>query len=90
LPYVGALASDEQVILATGPESLESFAQRLKQEHLAAIESDGPRAFQKITITYKGEKETYYSYCRIHRVHQYGKQRLVTNLFVSPSGLIAL
>jgi hypothetical protein len=30
-------------------------------------------------MTYKGQKETYYSYCRTHKVHNYGKQRLVIN-----------
>ena len=79
LPYVGTLANGDQVILTTGQESLESFAQRLKQEHLAAVASGGQRVFKKITIPYKGEKETYYSYCRTHRVHNYGKQRLVIN-----------
>jgi len=79
LPYVGTLASDDQVLLATGPESLEHFAQRLKQEHLDAIAAGRPGVFHQITIPYKGDHETYYSYCRTHRVHNYGKQRLVIN-----------
>ena len=79
LPYVGTLASDDQVILASGPEPLGDFAQRLKQEHLDALKDGGKGIFNKITITYKGDKETYYSYCRTHRVHNFGKQRLVIN-----------
>jgi hypothetical protein len=77
LRYVGDLAVDDEVLLATGPESLESFAQRLKEEHLAAVESGGKRVFHKISFDYKGERQTYYSYCRTHRIRNYGKQRLV-------------
>lgn len=77
LPYVGALAIDDQVLLATGAESLESFAQRLKEEHLAAVESGGKRVFHKISFDYKGERQTYYTYCRSHRIRHFGKQRLV-------------
>ena len=79
LPYVGTLAGDDQVVLKRGKERLDSFAERLKQEHLAALENDNKPLFKKITITYKGEKETYYSYCRTLRVHNFGKQRLVIN-----------
>jgi hypothetical protein len=79
LPYVGTLASDDQVILKRGRLTLEEFAKQLKQEHLQAIEAGKKPIFHKIGITYKGEKETYYSYCRTHRIHNFGKQRLVIN-----------
>ena len=79
LPYVGTLANDDVVILKSGQETLESFAERLKQEHLTAIASGGRPVFRKIGIHYKGEKETYYSYCHNHRIHNFGKQRLVIN-----------
>jgi hypothetical protein len=59
LPYVGTLANDDVVILKSGQETLESFAERLKQEHLTAIASGGRPVFRKIGIHYKGEKETY-------------------------------
>jgi hypothetical protein len=77
LRYVGDLAVDDEVRLATGPESLESFAQRLKEEHLAAVESGGKKVFHQISFDYKGERQTYYSYCRTHRIRNFGKQRLV-------------
>jgi len=77
LSYVGALAVDDEVILATGAEALERFAQRLKEEHLATVESDGKRVFHKISFDYKGERQTYYTYCRTHRIRHFGKQRLV-------------
>jgi len=79
LPYVGTLADDNQVVLKRGKERLDTFAERLKQEHLEALDSGRPPLFRKITIFYKGEKETYYSYCRTLRVRNFGKQRLVIN-----------
>ena len=79
LPYVGTLASDDQVILRRGRLTLEEFAKQLKQEHLQAIAAGEKPVFHKIGITYKGEKESYYNYCRTHRIHNFGKQRLVIN-----------
>jgi len=79
LPYVGTLAGDDQVLLKRGALTLEEFAKQLKQEHLQAIAAGGKPLFHKIGITYKGEQETYYSYCRTHRIHNFGKQRLVIN-----------
>ena len=79
LPYVGTLAGDNQVVLKSGKERLDAFANRLKQEHLEALESGAKPLFRKITISYKGQKETYYSYCRTLRVHNFGKQRIVIN-----------
>jgi hypothetical protein len=77
LPYVGTLAEDEQVMLKTGPEKLADFAERLKQEQLTAPQQRP--LFRPITIPYKGEKEHYYSYCATHRIHNFGKVRLVIN-----------
>jgi len=79
LPYVGTLASDDQVILASGPQTLAQFAENLKQEHLAVVAAGSKPVFEKIAISYKGEKETYYSYCNTHRIHNFGRQRLVIN-----------
>jgi len=79
LSYVGTLAGSDKVNLKTGQETLEDFASRLKQEHLAALQQDGNPVFQRITISYKGEPEPYYSYCNTHHLHNFGKQRLVIN-----------
>lgn len=79
LPYVGTLAEDNEVVLKTGKETLKSFTHRLKQEHLAAVKAGQKPLFHKVTIPYKGEKETYYSYCRTLHIHSFGKQRLVIN-----------
>jgi len=79
LPYVGTLADDAQVILKGGWLTLAEFVQRLKQEHLQALKAGGKPVFHKIGITYKGQKEIYYSYCRTHHIHNFGKQRLVIN-----------
>jgi hypothetical protein len=79
LPYVGTLAESDPLHLKTSQETLKAFAERLKQEHLAALQNHGQPVFQKITLPYKGERETYYSYCNTHRLHNFGKQRLVIN-----------
>lgn len=79
LAYVGTLAKDDEVILKSGPESLGSFANRLKKEQLEAVKTGEKPLFRKITIPYKGERETYYSYCRTLRIHNFGKQRVVIN-----------
>jgi hypothetical protein len=39
----------------------------------------GRPVFRKLSITYKGAKETYHSYCNAHCLHNFGKQRLVIN-----------
>jgi len=79
LPYVGTLAGTDKVNLKTGQATLEDFAARLKQEHLDAVQQGGKAVFRPITITYKGEPETYYSYCQTHHIHNFGRQRLVIN-----------
>jgi hypothetical protein len=80
LPYVGTLGKKDEILLRTGKKSLAEFAADLKKEHLAAIKLN-PKAgvFQQITFRYKGNQETYYSYCRTHRIAKFGKQRLVIN-----------
>jgi hypothetical protein len=77
--YVGTLAATDQVQLKTERESLQDFADRLKQEHLTALPKGGPAIFRPITIPFKGTHETYYSYCHTHHLHTFGKQRLVIN-----------
>lgn len=79
LPYVGTLAPDDKVNLKDGRKTIADFAAQLKQQHLQAIEKGRPPVFRPITIVYRGEPETYYSYCRTHRIHNFGKQRLVIN-----------
>jgi hypothetical protein len=76
LAYVGTLSGKDPVTLKTGLLPLEQFAERLKQEHLAG---EGKPIFRQITIPFKGEQETYYSYCRTHRLHKFGRQCLVIN-----------
>lgn len=77
VPYVGTLSIDNELTLQSGRERLDTFAEQLKQEHLSSVEVGGPPLFKKVTIRYKGEKESYYAYCRTYRVHNFGKQRLV-------------
>jgi hypothetical protein len=79
LAYVGTLASTDKVNLRTGQIPLGDFAARLKQEHLAALSHGRKPIFQYIRIPFKGEHEIYYSYCNTHRLHNFGRQRLVIN-----------
>ncbi len=79
LDYVGTLAPSDRLLLRRGLQCVEEFAEHLKQEHLAAVSRGKPPVFQPITISYKGEKEHYYSYCATHRVESFGRQRLVIN-----------
>jgi hypothetical protein len=79
LAYVGTLASTDKVNLRTGQIPLEDFAKRLKQEHLAALSHNRKPIFQRIRIPFKGTHEIYYSYCHTHRLHNFGRQRLVIN-----------
>jgi hypothetical protein len=55
------------------------FDCHLQNEHPQALKAGKPPLFRHILISYKGEKETYYSYCKTHRLHNFGKQRLVIN-----------
>jgi len=79
LPYVGTLAEDTVLHLKTGAVTVSAFAQQLKAEHQAAVAAGQPPVFRPIRILYKGEPEPYYSYCATHRVHNFGKVRLVIN-----------
>jgi hypothetical protein len=79
LAYVGTLAGSDRIHLQKGPLRLDEFAQRLKAEHLAAVQNGGNPVFHRITIPFKGTQETYYSYCKTHRLHSFGRQRLVIN-----------
>ena len=79
LPYVGTLSDEDLVVVKRGDERLDVFAERLKQEHLDAVEHSRPPVFKRITIPYKGDQEHYYSYCATHRLHNFGPHRLVIN-----------
>ncbi len=79
LAYVGTLAGTDTLNLKAGQESLTDFADRLKQEHLAAQKKGGQPVFRRIKIAYKGAQEQYSSYCNTHHIQHFGKQRLVIN-----------
>lgn len=79
LPYVGTLSGSDRVHLRSGTLTLEAFAERLKEEHREAVRRGEPGLFRPIQIPFKGEREHYYSYCNTHRIHNFGKQRLVIN-----------
>ncbi len=79
LPYVGTLSAEDQVVLRRGKLRLDQFAQRLKQEHLVALQKGKPGIFKPIGFGFKGTREWYYSYCETHRIHNFGRHRLVIN-----------
>jgi hypothetical protein len=79
LPYVGTLAEDDIVIFQDGQETLQVFAERLKQRHFEQLQEGKRPVFRPINIPYKGTQEFYYSYWGTHRIHNFGKQRLVIN-----------
>jgi hypothetical protein len=79
MAYVGTLSEKDKVNLQSGQITLSEFANRLKEEHLAAIKNGGKQVFLKNTIHFKGKKEIYYSYCQTHQIHCFSKQRLVIN-----------
>ena len=79
LPYVGTLANDAELVLKSGRGRVDDFAARLKREHLDRIKLAQTPVFKPVTIRFKGQRETYYSYCRTHRLHNFGKVRLVIN-----------
>jgi len=79
LPYVGTLDENHWLTLKTGAQPVTQFAARLTEEHLTALKHGRAPVFRPITITYKGEREHYFSYCQTHRVRNFGKVRLVIN-----------
>ena len=79
MAYVGTLDGDTPIKLTTGEQPVSAFAQQLQEKHHQALEAGKPPLFKKLSISYKGEKETYYSYCKNHRIPNFGKQRLVIN-----------
>lgn len=75
LPYVGKLRGKDLLIKTGSAQvTLEQFAQQLRAEH---FQDDKAPVFEKTSIPFKGQKETYYTYCRTHRIKNFGKQRLV-------------
>lgn len=77
--YVGTLEEGDVVLLKDGQKKVGDFAAQLKQEHLQAMKAGEKPVFHPLSIPYKGTCETYYSYCKTHRIRNYGKVRLVIN-----------
>jgi hypothetical protein len=73
------ILTSRAVAFVEQPSARCSATEQLKEEHEKAIEAGKKPVFEKISINYKGEKENYYSYCRTHRIRNFGKLRLVIN-----------
>ncbi|MCZ7568984.1 MAG: hypothetical protein M5U01_10425 [Ardenticatenaceae bacterium] len=78
-PSVGTRTDDHELDLATGRQRLEDFAQHLTQEHPDARKTGGAPVFRSIRIASQGEEEHYYSYCAPHKIHNFGRHRVVIN-----------
>lgn len=79
VPFVGTLAGDDQVVVDGEEKRLDAFGASLQEKHHRAVKDGKKEVFRKLSITYKGQKETYYSYCKNHHIHNFGKHRLVIN-----------
>ena len=79
LPYVGTLKVDDKVIVKGQEETVKDFSQRLNKEHFDNLSKEKKPVFRKISISYKGKRERYYSFCCTIKVKNFGKQRLVIN-----------
>lgn len=74
MAYIGGLQPGHKLLLAGSKEiNVEDFTKQLVQQHLEGQQ----QVFQKTTVKYRGKKETYYTYCKNHRLNKFGKQRLV-------------
>jgi len=71
------LDTKAKLLLKSGQTPIADFAQHLKEEHQAAVQQGLPPVFRPVTVRYRGEKETCYAYCQTHRLHNFGKVRLV-------------
>jgi hypothetical protein len=77
--YVGTLKGDGEIVVDKGTLPLSEFDACLIERHQQALKENKKPLFKPITIKYKGEEETYYSYCRTHRIKSFGRLRLVIN-----------
>lgn len=78
--YVGGLKSDAKLLRAGGKKmEVGDFVKQLHQEHLSKTPEEQKKnpVFGKVTIRYKGKKEVYYNYCKVHHICGYGRQRLL-------------
>lgn len=77
--YVGTLKGQDEIVVDKGSVPLSEFDNLLLIRHQQALKENKKPLFKPITIKYKGEKETYYSYCNTHRIKSFGRLRLVIN-----------
>jgi DDE superfamily endonuclease len=87
MAYVGTLCEKDNLIIHTTHQrqthtqvvSCGNFAKQLVQQHQQALEQGLPPLFEKVGISYKGKKETYYAYCKNHTTQNLGVQRLIVS-----------
>lgn len=78
--YVGTLKGGDEIVVNKGTLSLSVFDAHLIERHQQALRENKKKPlFKPVTLNYKGEEETYYSYCKTHRIKTFGRLRLVIN-----------
>tara|TARA_B100000749_G_scaffold279219_1_gene271512 strand:+ start:170 stop:1579 length:1410 start_codon:yes stop_codon:yes gene_type:complete len=77
--FVGTLKGDDERVVDKGTQRLDAFDAHLQERHYQSVGENKKPLFKPITIHYKGEEETYYSYCKTHRIKNFGRLRLVIN-----------
>ncbi len=77
--YVGTLKWDDEIVVNKGTLCLSEFDVHRIERHQQALTENKKPLFKPTTIQYKGEEETYYSYCNTHRIKTFGRLRLVIN-----------
>lgn len=79
MAYVGTLSGGDERVVDKGTLPLSEFDAHLIERHQQALKENKKPLFKLTTIQYKGEEETYYSYCNTHRIKTFGRLRLVIN-----------
>ena len=74
---MGTLKGDDEIVVNKGTVSLSEFDAHLIERHQQVLDKNKKKLFKPVTIKYKGEEETYYSYCNTHRIKSFGRLRLV-------------
>ena len=79
--YVAGIKSDETILLRGGVHmSVSDFVKQLQEEQQRKIQQGVAKnklPFVKCTIKYKGKKEVYYNYSKVHHIKGYGRQKLL-------------
>lgn len=79
--YVGTLCNHDVLLIGAGKKEArcDEFVKELVKQHQEALKNGKKPLFEKVGISYKGQKETYYAYCQNHHTRNFGRQRIVVS-----------